>query len=375
VLSLIYPVELDLKRNTIAKATYTLSRDVGATGTFIVASKRLAQKRSPPTDLNITVAGNARKWGTITDGWIKASGEAVAEIREFFCDLDGDFQRDPGEESAWTSPGGEPRFIVDFRNVSEAAVAVTPILEGIPAEWFEAPEAFVLVSGESRRGTIAVRVPESAAVEGSYLLTLRAGTAVGTSMASRRLQVVEKPVIGALLPPDGIVTARTSVELSWRTSAETTGQVHVKNLETGADVSPAAAAEFSRVHRVELTGLEVGTLYEWWVESTGRWGGRAVAPSNADVPTTAVPRRFLAGSGVVFAAREYTVEVARDYEQILDLGIRNDSGEVWDAVLAETCATTWWEARVAFPSIPRAPSTSRKTPLPWAVSVSWTSAA
>ncbi len=252
---------------------------------------------------------------------------------DLFSDADGNLLHDPGEETATTSPGGEVRFLADFINTAEVALTVTATVDGLPAGWAEVPEPFVLLSGESLRDSIVVRVPENAGAVGSHALTLRADTAQGDATASARLEVLRVPLIHELLPPDGIVTARTAVAITWRTSAETTGRAHVRNVDTGIDESPDPTAEFSREHGVELTGLELGGFYEWWVESAGRWGGSAVAPSDPLSPEEAVPRRFLVGNGVVFSQREYDFTVDRDYNQVVELGIENVSEETRDVVL------------------------------------------
>ncbi len=252
---------------------------------------------------------------------------------DLFCDFDGDSLHDPGEEDTTTSVGGEVRFLADFTSTSDVALLVTASLEGLPAGWHEPLAPFVLLSGESLRHTIVVRVPEEAAAAGSYPLTLRAEAARGSATASGRLNVLGVPEIYDLLPPDGITTARTSVTMSWQTSADTTGRVHLKNRETGVETQMDVTPEYSREHRVEFDGLALGALYEWWVESMGRWGGRAVGPSDPRDPGTPIPRRFLVGNGVVFSQREYSFDVERDYNQLVELGIENRSDATRDVVL------------------------------------------
>ncbi len=334
ILSIVVPVVLPVERSSLARASYDVLADPGTTGTLLRFTDRLVIRGSPPTALHIAINGKTRQWSTVIDGWLKRRGppEEPPISIALFSDSDGDLLHDPGEESATTSVGGEVRFLADFTNTGAEAVTVTPTLDGLAASWFEPLEPFVLLAGEGRRQSIVVRVPESASA-GSYSLILRAETVQGTAIASGQLEVLGVPLISDLLPPGGIVTARRSVTVSWRTSAETTGRVYLTNLETGAEKSQTSSPEYSREHRVAFEGLDLGALYEWWVESAGRWGGRAVGPSDPQNPGAPIPRRFLVGNGVVFTQQEYARDVERDYNQIVELGIENISDETRDVVL------------------------------------------
>jgi hypothetical protein len=77
VLSFTKPIELPLKRNTIAKSGYTLSKDVGEAGTLITVSNKLAKQKSPPADVNVTVDGKSRRWTTAVNAWVKKEGEVT----------------------------------------------------------------------------------------------------------------------------------------------------------------------------------------------------------------------------------------------------------------------------------------------------------
>ena len=58
-------------RNSIAVAKYEVTQDVGGTGTQISVNDELAKKNSPPTSVNVTVAGKSRIWTTAVNGLIK----------------------------------------------------------------------------------------------------------------------------------------------------------------------------------------------------------------------------------------------------------------------------------------------------------------
>jgi len=75
VLSFTRPVELPVKRNTLARASYDLKKDIGPGGTLIQVTDRLAKKGSPHTALNLTIDGRTRRWSTTVDGWVKKKGD------------------------------------------------------------------------------------------------------------------------------------------------------------------------------------------------------------------------------------------------------------------------------------------------------------
>ncbi|MGQ9590104.1 MAG: hypothetical protein ACUVYA_07400 [Planctomycetota bacterium] len=91
VLSLTTASSLDTgKKNSLAKAVYTLKKDVGPDGTKIEFSDRVAPQKSPATALNLTVNGKSRVWTEGTDGLIKKAGGAQVEICNNGVDDDGD---------------------------------------------------------------------------------------------------------------------------------------------------------------------------------------------------------------------------------------------------------------------------------------------
>lgn len=66
------------KKNSLAKATYTLKKDPGAAGTKIEFSGRLALQTSPRAELNVTVLGKWRVWERGTGAVIRRAGAAEA---------------------------------------------------------------------------------------------------------------------------------------------------------------------------------------------------------------------------------------------------------------------------------------------------------
>jgi len=75
------PIHLPVKRNVVVRARYKMKDDAGLEGTLLHFSDRLAERRSPPVPLTLTVGGHSKLWKTVTDGWIRsAEGAQTAEF-------------------------------------------------------------------------------------------------------------------------------------------------------------------------------------------------------------------------------------------------------------------------------------------------------
>ena len=77
VLSLLEPVFLETgKKNSIARATYTLKKDAGRVGTKIEFSEEIALWRSPPVRLELVAFGKSRVWTQVAEAVIRSAREA-----------------------------------------------------------------------------------------------------------------------------------------------------------------------------------------------------------------------------------------------------------------------------------------------------------
>ena len=94
VLSLTEIRELEVQRNRICKATYTLEADPGPNGTLISLTNRLKKQGSPPVAINLTVAGKSTVPSLLVDGWVRRAGEILVEDCKNDKDDDEDGQVD-----------------------------------------------------------------------------------------------------------------------------------------------------------------------------------------------------------------------------------------------------------------------------------------
>jgi hypothetical protein len=104
VLTFLPTIDLPVKKNTVAKADYNILRDVGDDGTVIEFTNRLARQGSPPADLNLTVQGMSKRWGLVTDVWVKRKTGPPIEDCGDETDNDGDELVDCKDPDCGTDP-------------------------------------------------------------------------------------------------------------------------------------------------------------------------------------------------------------------------------------------------------------------------------
>lgn len=105
VLSFTLPIELDVKRNSVAKASYSLKADAGTAGTVVSVSDQLNTKNSPKTDINITTDGKSRRPTTVIDGVVKQKGGTTnPEICNNGLDDDADGKIDCADSDCANDP-------------------------------------------------------------------------------------------------------------------------------------------------------------------------------------------------------------------------------------------------------------------------------
>src|SRR5688572_19564072 len=108
VLSLTEARELEVRRNTICKATYTLDADPGPNGMLIFITNRLKKRGSPPVDITLTADGKGRTPSTLVDGWVRKAGDLLVEDCDNEKDDDGDAKVDCADRDCSPAPGCVP---------------------------------------------------------------------------------------------------------------------------------------------------------------------------------------------------------------------------------------------------------------------------
>jgi len=95
--------ELEVQRNRICKATYTLDADPGPNGTRIFITSRLKRQGSPPVQITLS-AGKSLTPSTLVDGWVRRAGEILVEDCKNEKDDDADGQVDCADRDCSSAP-------------------------------------------------------------------------------------------------------------------------------------------------------------------------------------------------------------------------------------------------------------------------------
>jgi hypothetical protein len=131
-------------RRSLARATYTLERNVGPAGTILEVTDLLARRGAPRIKNNMIVDEESRVWRTVIDGWIRIRGGDSGELRRAYCDLE-----DPWldcnpvrcgcvEDTLEVTFDGDSDSILEYETFEDGATieavvvmdAVSPVIQG-----------------------------------------------------------------------------------------------------------------------------------------------------------------------------------------------------------------------------------------------------
>lgn len=137
-----------------------------------------------------------------------------------------------------------------------------------------------------------------------------------TLVAERRatLEVTREPQISGLLPANSARTGNTSVVFTWRTDVFSSSEVFLRATDESTYRSFTGVDDME--HQVRVDGLQRGKTYRFYVVSRTAQG---VAQSEE--------RTFTVTEAVVFSQREYRFTVDKDFDQRVQLQLRNLSAQ------------------------------------------------
>jgi hypothetical protein len=132
------------------------------------------------------------------------------------------------------------------------------------------------------------------------------------AQAAGTLTLLLSPQQSGLVPENGVVLGSRSVLFSWRTDAPTTGSLLL--YPSGQPTQTVTySSGLGTVHNVMVNNLTRNTTYTWQVESTSACGS-ATSPAQS----------FTIGNGIVFANPNPSFIIHHDYDQQVQLTVRND---------------------------------------------------
>ena len=209
-----------------------------------------------------------------------------------------------------TSVGGEAEYKIHLKNPSDIPIGIILNLTGLNTSWCSFDRTVILNAGEEKEILLRISVPPSIDNIGEYNFSVSAGGVI----AYATLVVVANPIIYELSPPDSVVLGTNDVIFSWRTSVNSTSVVYIKS-EYDTNYT-RIKSENGTIHVVVVKDLERNLNYSWYVESCSAFGC-----------SVSEDRTFYVSNGIVFADREYTFNIERDYDQQCKISVINTDSE------------------------------------------------
>ncbi len=173
------------------------------------------------------------------------------------------------------------------------------------------PAAVTLQPWASSQHVLQVQVPaDTSAGVREFTLRLTNEDDAVVMERSASLEITREPQIADLLPASGTRTGNTSVVFTWRTDVFSSSEVFLR-AEDETNYRSFTGADGTE-HRVRVDGLQRGKTYRFYVVSRTPQG---IAQSEE--------RRLSVTEAVAFAQREYRFTVDKDFDQRVQLQVRN----------------------------------------------------
>jgi RHS repeat-associated protein len=219
--------------------------------------------------------------------------------------------------SASLNLGGSVRFAIRVRNTGLVGDSYMLSVAGLDPNWVTLSRTTIGLSpGAQGEATLTI-TPDGCQVETTLPFTVEVestGTGSGKVLAGE-ISLIQAPHITLESPDQNSTTGSRSVHFSWRTNPATTGTLTLYPQGQPGDAVTFNTAEGDS-HSVQVEDLIRYTTYEWNVEAVS-FCGSATSPT----------RSFTVGSGIVFENRNPSFDIDRDYNQIVQIIVRNDDSQ------------------------------------------------
>jgi len=231
------------------------------------------------------------------------------------------YARDPRRFEASLFPnattlnlGGAAQYQVRVQNTGWLSDSYTFALNGLDPGWVSwSQEQLPLAAGASGDVTLSIEPPGCEA-ESSLPFTVQVtsvGNAVDQDLAAE-VTLEQSPLITMDTPADGATSGSRSVLFRWRTQPATTGELSLHPVDDPGAVQ-TFETELGTAHSVLAPDLARYHTYQWQVGAESTCGS-----------ASSTERSLTIGSGIVFTQHDPSFEIERDYDQRLQLTVRND---------------------------------------------------
>ncbi len=225
-----------------------------------------------------------------------------------------DFQASIVPGAAVVNLGGSAGYTIQVRNTGYAADTYALSISGLDAGWVSVnPPQVSLAPGGSTNVVLTV-APTGCQPETTlpFTATVVSSATAQVALLPAQVSLVQAPQILIDTPGNNTTSGARSVLFSWRTKPATSGMLTVY-----PEGRPGEAQVFSTplgtTHAVQVEGLTRNQKY--------MWTARAVSACGA---ATSSVHSFVVGTGIVFTSRNPSFTIDRDYNQLINIGVRND---------------------------------------------------
>ncbi len=233
-----------------------------------------------------------------------ASAEMTLNVGEPFS-----VSLDPS--SARGSLGGYAVYSLKISNKLSTAEFFDAQIGGVPSAWVHVNPLRALISAGQ-----TISIPLSIGpfdATGLYRpeAVVSTGAMQGARSADSSLEVIAEPIISALSPSDGWLSASNKVVVFWRANVPSTGIVYYRLLGSRQWISMDAGG--GTWHSAELADLLWDSTYEFYVESESAYG-----------KASSETRKFRIANGVYFTQKEFRYTVRKEAAQRCVVSVSNN---------------------------------------------------
>ena len=212
------------------------------------------------------------------------------------------------------SVGASTLYEITIQNTGLIEDQYAISINGLNSQWYILPQTSVnLLPGETIVLPLTVHTDTcSAAGSIPFEVEIASNANQQTQTKPASVNFESGPQVSGLVPIGGSTLGSRNVTINWQTDTPSTGVLkifpngHPENTQTFNSTE-------STSHSIIVPNLDRNVSYEWYIDATSACG------------TTALPHRNLTiGNGIVFVNRSQNVTIDRDYNQRVNVTVRND---------------------------------------------------
>jgi YD repeat-containing protein len=219
------------------------------------------------------------------------------------------------EDPYTVAVGATATYDVIIKNTGLLEDEYTLSVDGPNSEWFSLSESNVLlIPGQTAHVQLSAQA-DSCSVSGEKSFEIEVTSLANQQVSTLSGSVIFEtgPQISGLVPQNGSVLGSRNVTINWQTDVPSTGELVIAPLNGEPEEEITFSLSESTTHSTIVTGLERNTVYTLDLEAI------------SDCGSTVIPtRQFTIGNGIIFLNRSQTVTIDRDYNQRVEVSVRND---------------------------------------------------